>query len=610
MGRNLSEFTGLYQVAETLKFELRPIGKTEEHIKNSGLLESDFRRAEDYPKVKQILDDQHKQFLQRVLSGITFDWQPLADALTEFQKDKSTKAELEKTQKAFRRKIADSFYKDDFYALLVESTPSKLLKKLLSDNAEPSTELKTFAQFACYFKGFQENRRNIYSSEPQQTAAAFRAVNENFSRFFNASNILKTLCQYPDLVRDMFDRTHSLRGGKSLEDLFQTASYNQFIAQSGIDFFNQLVGEINYAINQYRQQHKDLGKLPLLPTLQKQILSDRETAFIVEMFQDDTELCSALSTFSNNCKHMNLFGDTVELFSSLRKILSTLTEECNLFIDAKHLDKISQKVTGSWSSLQEAMETFVSTNIKGKTNAKKYCNQEVFHLSDIKSWNVCKPDKNGVFHPVDITSYWHGEYAAELFDTEYRLYPAFEKIISQPPENLRDDDEKINIIKEYLDAVQEIYHLLKPLILLPEYDGDQSLMSLLKAHKDQLELIIPLYNKVRNYVTTGISCDDKIKLMFNKPTLADGWDNNKIKDNLAVIFRKGTAYYLGIIAPGTKIDLDAHQDDSAEESFQRMVYKLLPGPNKMLPKVFFSQKNIAFFNPNPDLLTSYQKTNI
>ena len=63
MKRSLSEFTGLYHVSYTLKFELQPKWKTEEHLKKSGLLEQDGQRAEDYPKVKTFLDEQHKSFL-------------------------------------------------------------------------------------------------------------------------------------------------------------------------------------------------------------------------------------------------------------------------------------------------------------------------------------------------------------------------------------------------------------------------------------------------------------------------------------------------------------------------------------------------------------------
>ena len=50
-------------------------------------------------------------------------------------------------------------------------------------------------------------------------------------------------------------------------------------------------------------------------------------------------------------------------------------------------------------------------------------------------------------------------------------------------------------------------------------------------------------------------------------------------------------------------NLEEHKDG---ECYDKMVYKLLPGVNKMLPKVFFSNKNIDFFNPSQELLDKYK----
>ena len=41
----MQQFTGLYPLSKTLRFELRPIGKTLEYIKAHGLLEQDNQRA-------------------------------------------------------------------------------------------------------------------------------------------------------------------------------------------------------------------------------------------------------------------------------------------------------------------------------------------------------------------------------------------------------------------------------------------------------------------------------------------------------------------------------------------------------------------------------------
>ena len=54
--KNLTDFTGLYPLSKTLRFELIPQGKTLEHFEKNGLLETDAHRAEIYILVKKIID--------------------------------------------------------------------------------------------------------------------------------------------------------------------------------------------------------------------------------------------------------------------------------------------------------------------------------------------------------------------------------------------------------------------------------------------------------------------------------------------------------------------------------------------------------------------------
>ena len=58
--RKINQLTGLYSLSKTLRFELKPVGKTLEHIESKGLIAQDEKRAEEYKKVKNIIDDYHK----------------------------------------------------------------------------------------------------------------------------------------------------------------------------------------------------------------------------------------------------------------------------------------------------------------------------------------------------------------------------------------------------------------------------------------------------------------------------------------------------------------------------------------------------------------------
>ena len=216
MARTMSEFTVKYKLSQTLKFELQPVGVTEQRLEESKLLEQDFKRAEDYPKAKEFLDGKHKEFLQQVLSEITdIDWQPLADMLDQFHKNKDLKKELEKRQGEYRKKIAGKFTekinKLDYDALN-KSTPSKLFKESIKADPALMAEIRTFEGFGCYFRNYQKNRKNIYSGE-KQTSVAHRAVNENFTKYYAAVKIVQKLWEIPELMENIRGRTAPLLNG-------------------------------------------------------------------------------------------------------------------------------------------------------------------------------------------------------------------------------------------------------------------------------------------------------------------------------------------------------------------------------------------------------------
>ena len=66
----LNTFTNLYSLSKTLRFQLVPIGKTEETFKQKNLLEQDEERAKNYKLVKGYMDEFHK-YLSSNVDGAT-----------------------------------------------------------------------------------------------------------------------------------------------------------------------------------------------------------------------------------------------------------------------------------------------------------------------------------------------------------------------------------------------------------------------------------------------------------------------------------------------------------------------------------------------------------
>ena len=585
MKKSMTDFTGIYGISQTMKFELRPIGATAERLEASGLLEQDFKRADDYPKVKEFLDGKHKLFLEKTLAKITdFNWQPLADTLDAFQCDPSQRKALENQQSEYRKKIIDKIKADEDYDTLVKDpTPSKLFKREIEQNPEVLAEVKTFERFACYFKGYQENRANIYSAEAQQTSAAHRAVNDNFTKFATAVKIFNSrIALRGDLMHDI--EAHSDLEGQDISTMLKVSSYNLFLPQRGIDLFNRIVSNINYVINQYRQQHPEIPprELPFLPPLFKQILSDRERSFSVNEFEDGAAVCAALREFITKNQHAEIHGEEVDLFSSLRGVFAALKNTDDLFIAASELDKISMRITGRWDAFRDLQEAFAARTFKTKSERTKYGNREVFNFSDLNAWASVRGDVDGSI-AADWLDYWRK--TGELFENESKMRSEVAAIADKQDPSLREHQDDVNTIKDYLDTVQELLHILKPLAVGAEYGGDLDLQGIIQEHYDKLADVIPLYNRTRNFMTRKITETGKIKLMFDNPTLADGWDSNKELANTAVILLRDGAYFLGIMNPKSKTDFTKLVGDGSEPCYKKMMYKQISDPSKDLPNL-------------------------
>ena len=115
----LKDFYNQYSVQKTLRFKLEPVGKTEEFIERAQVLENDERRAGEYKKVKDLIDNYHRWFIEQALSAplLKVDSTGDNDSLEDFQdcynNDTSEKRSdnLEKIQGKLRSQIVKGFSK-------------------------------------------------------------------------------------------------------------------------------------------------------------------------------------------------------------------------------------------------------------------------------------------------------------------------------------------------------------------------------------------------------------------------------------------------------------------------------------------------------------------
>lgn len=617
--KDLKQFIDIYPVSKTLRFELRPVGKTQEWIEKNKVLESDEQKAEDYPKVKALIDDYHKVCIRESLKDIHLDWHPLKAAIEEHRKinnDDSKKA-LEKEQESMRKQIAAAIKVFRHYKELTAPTPQKLIDNVFP-NIYDDDALKSFNRFSIYFRGFQENRNNIYSAVAISTGVPYRLVHDNFPKFLANIEVyenIKTAC--PEVLEQVAKELQPFLEGVMIDDIFKLDFYNALLTQDGIDFFNQVLGGvaeegkqkyrgINEFANLYRQRHPELGgkkkALTMIP-LFKQILSDRETlSYIPQQIETEQQLTEAINQFYSYITNYEKNGKTVNILSELAILIGSISNynPDGIFLSSKSITDVSQKVFGHWSiindKLQElAIEKFGSIEIaKNKKKIDNYLDKDAFSLSELPFDDEHKVSDYFTTFSQDVNnihSYW-------LQYKEWCKGESKQLFLNNP--------DGTEIIKNLLDSMMEVLHKCSVLLAPEEYDVDKDFYNEFIPLYAEFSNIIILYNKVRNFLTKKPSDVKKFKLNFGVPSLGDGWDQNKERDNKAIILFKDGLSYLGIMNAKNLPEIKEKQE-STPSSYKKMIYKLLADPAKDFPHTFFSKKGIDTYHPSDYILNGREQ---
>lgn len=624
MIRKFDDFIHLYSLSKTLRFEARPIGETLHHFINNGLLERDEHRAESYVKVKKLIDEYHKAFIDRVLNdgALNYEDKGECDSLTEYyalystqKRDEATQKHFKKTQKHLRgqlvKKLTDGdAYKHLFGKELIESYKDKEDKKKLHEAdlvqfinaATPKQRLnfskkeaidlvQEFCGFTTYFGGFHENRKNMYSDEEKSTGIAYRLINENLPKFIDNMESFKKIAAIPEMednLKQLYANFAEYLNVENIQEMFQLDYYNQLLTQKQIDVYNAIIGGNNEYVNKYNQTHKD-AKLPKLKVLFKQILSDKNAiSWLPEEFKDDQEALNAIKDCYARLSE-NVLGDKI-----LKELLCSLAEYDTKGIFLRNdlqLTDISQKMFGNWSVIPNA----IKNDIKDVAPAKKRKESEEDYEKRID--NLFKKQDSFSIDYIDAclnkfvdnnTHTIEGYFATlgaidtqttqleNIFAQIKNTYTGVESLLNSAyPEdkNLSQDKDNVAKIKLFLDTLMSLMHFVKPLLGKgDESNKDEKFYGDLTLLWTELETVIPLYNMVRNYMTRKPYSKSKIKLNFDNSLLLEGWDVNKEKERASILLRRNGLYYLAIFDKNSNKLLGGSMPSDGE-CYEKLVYK-------------------------------------
>lgn len=580
--KTFEELTGLYPLSKTLRFELKPIGKTLENIEKKGLIAQDEKRASEYEKVKVIIDRYHKAFIKMCLQNFKLQLASTdnLDSLEEYLSLASKSSKSESDEKSFskvkenlRKQIVSAFKKGRSYSdLFKKELIQQHLPEFVTDSGEKQM-VENFSKFTTYFTGFHENRKNMYSDEEKSTAIAYRLIHENLPMFIDNiksfSKINETVVS--EHFADINQAFCEYLNVEDISEMFQLDYFTETLTQEQIEVYNNIIGGrtlddgtkiqgINEYVNLYNQQQKDKReRLPMLKPLYKMILSDHVAiSWLAEEFTTDEEMIKAINETYDRL-HDVLVGESE---NSLRNILLHIAD-----YDTEHiyisndlgLTDISQQIFGQYDVYTSAIKAELRSQIRPTAKERKdpeLLNDRINKLfKSAKSFSIAY--LNSHVDPSKTIEEYYAQLGAYNRDGEQRTnvftqidlshVAATDILAGRRHGQLNQSEEATTLIKNLMDSYKTVQHFIKPLLGNgDEADKDNEFDAQLRAVWDELNIITPLYNKVRNWLTRKPYSTEKIKLNFENPVLLEGWPNPEA-NSCTIFMENENTYYLAVL---------------------------------------------------------------
>ncbi len=682
--KGFNDFSQLYSLPKTLRFELKPIGKTRKNIEkaNPGFIR-DREIKEAYQILKPVFDLLHEEFITNSLESPEakkLNIKPYFEIYKKMrtEQDKGSKnklrKEIEKIEKDLRKyfekiyeaegdhlkKVAGcdnknkEILKERGFKVLTEDGILKYIKLKFLENKNNLNEidklnLKTvrgkivtrsdlekalgtsqekgvFEGFFTYLNGFNQNRENYYSTEEKSTAVANRVIADNLPRFID--NLL-SFEKYKNeiLEADTFlkekgiDLSAKNRDGNEIKlhkvkaEFFNLNYFANCLSSSEIEEYNLEIGNFNNLINRYNQQRlSETGyqKIPKLKILYKQIGCGQRKDFILNI-KDDNELGGILSDIK--IKGKIFFTEVNKLF----EIISNLDNFNGVYWNDRALNTISGKYFSNWSALKELLKD-AKIFKADKNDIKIPLATELSDLFEVLDNNNLEfkknfKENNELKQKIIKKKITNSSKLLEMILIDVKEnQKLFDKLKKDLPEKNFKKDKNAQKIKNWLDTLLSTNQIIKFFKVRENKISGSPLNTEVSEFLDKILFIdnpVDKYDLIRNYLTKKPTEElNKLKLNFNTSTLAKGWDVNKEIENQCLIIRDIGKNYLLILTEkskkffGKKAEFEEVRDT---EFYQKMNYKLLPGPNKMLPKVLLPKSNRYEFGATDDILKIYDE---
>ena len=365
------DFTNLYELSKTLRFELKPIGNTAQNLENDWVVQKDREVEAHYHEIKELLDELHVDFVSKWLENIYLssldEFHNVYTSLKQDSKNKKLQAVFSNCVKNLRIELVwflesewnkwqkrYNFLKKWWVWFLTEKEVLQLLETIHPDK---KVIIWKFDRFFTYFSNFNESRKNFYATDWRSWAIATRAVDENFVTFIE--NMIKFQNFYENNTEWCNENL-----SQTEQKIFTLDYYNSCLLQNWIDNYNNIIGQkseenwnkilgINEKINLYKQSvmhsnSKD-KKFPKFDQLYKQILSKIDKENFVQEIESDTELTQLIQWVqSKYYKQIKEFNILLKKFLNEHKSFNTF----QVYVSQTAINSLSNILFENWDSLK------------------------------------------------------------------------------------------------------------------------------------------------------------------------------------------------------------------------------------------------------------------
>lgn len=598
-------FTNLYPLAKTLRFELEPFEETKPFLNE--VIAKDTEIEKLYEAVmKPCLDKIHSEFITDSLKNTQLNESYIHQLKELIVKKRSFKnrqeqsdvdEKIEDVVSKLREDVATSYtytaekwkeantdipFKEKGYKTLTEAASLKLLIKKFP---EKEKEIKKFEMFWTYFTGYNQNRENYYGHEDKSTAVSYRVINDNLFRFIDNCILYASLHE---------------KNSKYMQyaEVFELSTYTKTLSQSTINVYNVKIGELNKLSNElYPGKERKKQKIPMLKVLYKEIGSEiqkEKARLVIEKGKEWEYMRAMIDAQMYSAKAIELLTFIVNTLADPETDISAI------HINQRAIHTLSAKWFTSWEDLGRLLKEKGSINQDKKTGefrmpkqislhhireALVLSNTSVIRQKYVENKIVSK-DADGWANFIAIFTHELSELTAQIQEA-VELFQKISK--THYKKNLHTKDIKF-IADAFLAADRVVkYFVLKDTSVATDGDFYQKIDEYNTGSQCQ-----KYYDAFRNYVTQKPSNENKIKLNFANGQLLDGWDQNKEDQYYGVLLAINDLPHLAIMRKGnTKFFDESHTElyTKGQNMIEKYIYKLLPGPNKMLPKVAFAKSN-------------------